>query len=154
MGTTTTTFHQAPVTNTARERISRKAMCWIAAFVGLGLAGHLVVLLWAQHDFTPVEPVVVLQSNMFTHGGGLYWGLNRYPYTLSPYGPIFYAASGFLHKWRAPAYQSGRFISFAALLATLWLCWRSLGYLARNPYARATGVILAASTSNVLFWGS
>jgi hypothetical protein len=138
----------------AREHACKQTLRWIAALVALGLAGHLVVLLWAQHDFTPVEALVALHSNMFAHGGGLYWGLNRYPFTVSAYGPIFYAVSGMLQHWGVPAYQSGRIISYAALLAALWLCWQTLGYLTHNKYARAAGVLLAASTSNVLFWAT
>jgi hypothetical protein len=138
----------------ARERVFRKVLGWIAAFAVLGLVGHLVVLLWAQHDFTPVEALVALHSGMFAHGGGLYWDLNHYPFTVSPYGPIFYALSGYCHKWGIPAYQAGRGISFAALLTSLGLCWRGLGYLTNNGYARAAGLVLAASTSNVLFWGT
>src|ERR1700690_306876 len=138
----------------ARARTCAKAMRGIATILALGLAGHLAVLLWAQHDLTPVEALVVLQSNMFAHGQGLYWGVNRYPYTISAYGPIFYAASGFLHKWGLPAYQSGRSLSFAALLTCLWLLWRALGYLTQNQFARATAVLLAGGTANILFWGT
>ena len=138
----------------ARELACVIALRWIAAVVALGLAGHLIVLLWAQHDFTPVEALVVLHANMFAHGQGLYWGVNRYPYTISAYGPIFYTVSGFLHRWGLPAYQSGRILSFAALLTSLWLCWQALGYLTRNAFARATAVILAASTANILYWGT
>jgi hypothetical protein len=144
----------ALVNPAARKRIGAKVLRSMAALVALGLAGHLIVLLWAQHDLTPVEALVVLHSNMFAHGEGLYWGVNRYPYTISPYGPIFYAASGFLHKWGVPAYQSGRILSYASLLTVLWLCWRALSYLTQNTFAPATAVILAASTANILFWGT
>ncbi len=138
----------------SREQVCRTALRWISVFVALGLSGHLIVLLWARHEFTPVEPLVVLHSNMFAHGDGLYWGVNRYPYTISAYGPIFYAVSGYLHKLGLPAYQSGRILAFGALVTALWLCWHCVGYLTRNRYAQAAAVILAASTSNILFWGT
>lgn len=138
----------------SREQVCRTALRWIAGAVVFGLFGHLAVLLWAQHEFTPVEPLVVLHSNMFAHGEGLYWGVNRYPYTVSAYGPIFYAVSGFLHRAGLAAYQSGRLLAFAALLTSLWLCWLCLGYVAQSRYARMAGLILAASTSNILFWGT
>ncbi len=158
MGALTSTASEkirlAVVNPALRRRNCGKALCCIAAFVALGLIGHLIVLLWAQHDFTPVEALVVLHSNMLVHGEGLYWGVNRYPFTISAYGPIFYAASGFLHNLGVPAYQSARILSYAALLASLWLCWRALGYLTSNTFARITAVILAASTSNILFWGT
>jgi hypothetical protein len=34
------------------------------------------------------------------------------------------------------------------------LCWKALGYLTGDRYARAAGALLAASTSNILFWGT
>lgn len=119
-----------------------------------GLFGHLIVMLWAQHDFTPVEALVALHSRMFVRGEGLYWGVTGYPFTISAYGPIFYAASGLLQSCGIPAYQSGRLLSYAALLTTLWMCWRTMGYLTLNPFVRATAVILAASSANLLFWGT
>jgi hypothetical protein len=137
-----------------REQSCRLALCGIAAFVAIGLIGHLAMLLWARHEFTPVESLVALHSNMLVHGEGLYYNLNRYPFTVSPYGPIFYAASGGLHRLGAGPYFSGRILSFAALLTSLWLCWKALGYLTTDRFARATGVLLAASTSNILFWGT
>jgi hypothetical protein len=137
-----------------REQSCRVALRGIAVLVAIGLIGHLTVSLWAQHEFTPVESLVAIQSNMFAHGGGLYHNLNRYPFTVSAYGPIFYAVSGYLHKWGMGPHLSGRTLSFAALLTALWLCWRALGYLTSDRYVRATGVILAASTSNLLFWGT
>jgi Dolichyl-phosphate-mannose-protein mannosyltransferase len=138
----------------AREHAWNRVMAWIAIFVLLGLLGHLAVLLWAKHDFTPVEELVVLHSHMFAQGGGLYWDLKHYPFTVSPYGPIFYVVSGYFHKWGIPSYQAGRVISFAGLLASLWMCWLGVSYLTTNRHARNVGVILAASTSNVLFWGT
>ena len=138
----------------SRERLCKHVLLGIALFVALGFAGHLAVLLWSQHEFTPVESLVAIHSNMLTHGEGLYYDLNRYPFTVSPYGPIFYAASGYLQRLGAGPYFSGRILSFAALLTSLWLCWKALGYLTRDRYARATGVLLAASTSNILLWGT
>jgi hypothetical protein len=146
--------HGTAVNPAARRQACALAFRWISGFVGLGLIAHLTVMLWAQHDFTPVEALVALQGNMFAHGQGLYWGVNRYPYTISAYGPILYAISGLLQKWGLPAYQSGRMVSFAALLTALWLCWQALGYLTKNKFARAAAVILAASTANILFWGT
>ena len=131
-----------------------KALCCIAAFVTLVLIGHLVLLLWAQHDFTPVEALVVLHSNMLFHGEGLYWGVNRYPFTISPYGPIFYAASGFLHNLGVPAYQSARILSYTALLASLWLCWRALGYLPLGAQIRSSRVTARLVSANSRSSGS
>jgi hypothetical protein len=152
---TTTVPQSSRATEIAtREQACRVALRVIAAFVAIGLIGHLAVLLWARHEFTPVESLVALHSSMLVHGEGLYYNLNRYPFTVSPYGPIFYAASGCLQRLGAGPYFSGRILSFAALLTSLWLCWKALGYLTTDRYARATGALLAASTSNILFWGT
>jgi hypothetical protein len=143
-----------PVNAAAREHSCKRALLWIAGVVALGVAGHLALLLWSQHEFTPVESLVAIHANMLTHSEGLYYDLNRYPFTVSPYGPIFYAASGSLQRLGMRPYLSGRILSFAALLAAFWLCWQGLEPLIRDRYARATAAILAASTSNVLFWGT
>ena len=124
MATLTTPAAGLAVAST-REQVCRTALRWIAGVVALGLVGHLVVLLWAQHEFTPVEPLVVLHSNMFARGEGLYWGVNRYPYTISAYGPIFYAVSGSLHSLGVPAYQSGRLLAFAAFFVLRGVTKRS-----------------------------
>jgi len=152
----TTNLPQDPLSlNVAsRERSCKLAMRWIAVLAALGLAGHLALLLWSRHEFTPVESLVALQSHMLTHGEGLYYDLNHYPFTVSPYGPIFYTASGYLQKWGVFPYLGGRLLSFAALLMSIWLCWKAPGYLTRDRYAQAAAGILAASTSNVLFWGT
>jgi hypothetical protein len=138
----------------AREQACAIALRWIGGLVALGLAAHFALLLWSRHEFTVVEAIVALHSSMLANGHGIYFDLNHYPYTVSPYGPIFYAASGYLHKWGLPPYLGGRLISFAALLTAVWLCWRGLGYFTRNRYGRVTGAILAASTSNLLVWGT
>lgn len=137
-----------------RQAVCAKVLRWIAGFVSFGLIGHAIVLLWAQHEFTSVESLVALHANMLVEKQGIYFDLNHYPFTVTAYGPIFYSAAGFLHKLGVPSYQSGRALSFSALLVTIWLCWQALGLVTSNRYARATGVILAASTANLLFWGT
>jgi hypothetical protein len=156
MAALTTTVPECivPAEAATREQASRTALRVIAVLVAFGLIGHLAVVLWSRHEFTPVESLVALHSSMLVHGEGLYYNLNRYPFTVSPYGPIFYAASGCLQRLGAGPYFSGRILSFAALLTSLWLCWKALGYLTTDRYARATGALLAASTSNILFWGT
>jgi hypothetical protein len=138
----------------ARERTFRIVLFCIAGLAALALAAHFAVLLWAQYGFTSVESIVALHANMLTHGDGIYYSLNGYPFTVSPYGPIFYCASALLHDLGLPSYQASRIISFAALLLVFVLCWRALGLLTGSVYAQAAGVLIAASTSNLLFWGT
>ena len=137
-----------------RERRVRRALVTISVILGAVLAANLVVLLWAGHEFGPVESMVALHSNMLASGEGIYYDLNRYPYTVSPYGPIFYSSSALLHRAGLPLLQEGRCISFAALLTILWLAWRVLGFLAVDRFARWTGVLLVGLTANLLFWGT
>lgn len=136
------------------ERAFRRVLISIGVIVALGLIAHLILLLWAQHDFTPVEALVALHANMLSHGEGIYYDLNRYPFTVSPYGPIFYGASAALRSLGVPLYQSARSISFVALLGGLCLLWRGSGFLIEDRNARLASVILAASTANLLFWGT
>lgn len=132
----------------------RIALIVISSIVGAALLAHLAVLVWAQNELTPVESIVALHSNMLATGQGLYYDLNHYPFTISPYGPIFYSVSALFHRLGLPWFQSARLLSYTALLTALWLLWRASGSLVSNPYARITGVVLAASTSNLLFWGT
>lgn len=124
------------------------------ALASLGLLAHLAVLLWARHEFTQVESVVALHANMLAETGRLYYDLNAYPFTVSPYGPVFYAAVALLRKLGVPLFQAARCLSFGALLLALWFCWRILGLLVADGRARLAGLILAASSANLLVWGT
>src|SRR5262249_45351022 len=67
-----------------RELACQSILGIVAALAGLGFVAHLVVMLRAQNDFNnDVEALVVLHSQMFAQGQGLYWSLNHYPYTIS-----------------------------------------------------------------------
>ena len=126
----------------------------LGALSCFGLVAHFAVLLWARHEFTQVESVVALHANMLAETGRLYYDLNAYPFTVSPYGPVFYAALASLRSVGVPLFQAGRSLSFGALLLALWLAWRILGILVTDQRARFTGLILAASTANLLVWGT
>jgi hypothetical protein len=136
------------------QRRCRIALIVIGAVIAATLLAHFAVLVWAENELTPVESIVALHSNMLATGSGLYYDLNHYPFTVSPYGPIFYGTSAILHRLGLPLFQGGRLLSFAALLGSFWFLWRTLKVLVTNPDARAAGLILAASTANVLFWGT
>ncbi len=137
-----------------RERGLRIAFRVFGIAITAALAGHLATLLWARHAFTGVEAMVALHSNMLAHGEGLYRDLNRYPFTVSAYGPVFYSLTALLERMGVPLYQGARSISFLALLGTLWCAWSVLGMLVANRYARFAGVLLAAATANLTFWGT
>ena len=137
-----------------RERGLRIAFGVFGITAAAALTGHLAVLLWARHAFTGVEAMVALHSNMLAHGEGLYRDLNRYPFTVSAYGPVFYTLTALLEHLGVPLYQGARTISFLSLLGALWCAWRVLGVLVVDLYARIAGVLLAAATANFVFWGT
>ena len=65
-----------------RERNFRRVLSVFLVMAALGLAAHLGVLLWAQHEFTAVESLVAIHIQMFTHGKGLYFDFSHYPFTV------------------------------------------------------------------------
>ena len=91
---------------------------------------------------------------MLANGQGLYYDLNRYPFTVAAYGPIFYSSVAALHVLGLPLHQSGRLISFSALLTALWLAWRILTLLVTDRRAAVAGVALAGASANLLFWST
>lgn len=138
-------------------RAHSKIEAGLRVLAGIAIAlllGHLAILLWARHEFTQVESVVALHSNMLADTGRLYYDLGSYPFTVSPYGPIFYWAVATLHGSGVPLFQAGRCISFAATLLLLWLAWRLLQMLVVDRFARVLGLLLAAVTANLLHWGT
>lgn len=138
-----------------RERGLHRAMQLASILTALGLVAVFAVAIWARNGLTPVEGIVGLHSHMFAQGQGLYHPLNQYPYTVAAYGPIYYSLCALLDRMGAPLYQAARSISFLALLGALWFCWRILLRLVPDDApARATGLLLAASTANLLFWGT
>ena len=46
--------------------------------------------LWTKHGITEVEAIIASQATLLSNGGGLYYDLNAYPFTVSPYGPLLY----------------------------------------------------------------
>ena len=138
----------------ATEAWFRRFLVVVLAIAGLGVLCHFGMMLWAQHEFASPESVVAAQSTMLAHGGGLYYSLRAYPYTVTAYMPLFYGLEAGLLKTGLPVYQAGRLLSFAALLGIFALVWRLLLlYTGERSYAW-TGIALCASTSLLLSWGT
>ena len=140
-----------PVGN-ARARAWRFALRLALGLIVVALLSHFSVLWLAKHEMTGVESMVALHSSMLARGDGLYYDLNRYPFTVSAYGPIFYSLSAGLQKLGIAPYQSGRLISFCALLAVLWFSRRILETLLIERTAKLAGLVLIGATSNLLYW--
>lgn len=131
-------------------RRTLKALGFLAALLILVHAG---MALWSRHGWTHVESIVCLHARMLANGQGVYYDFNQYPFTVSPYGPVFYAATAALYKLDLPVLIGGRLISFLAFLGIVYLSWRLLYLYTSNHYATWTGTLLVASTSNIVKHG-
>jgi 4-amino-4-deoxy-L-arabinose transferase-like glycosyltransferase len=125
-----------------------------AVLAGLALAGHFVEAFRARHELTQVESIVAMHATMLATGEGLYYDLQQYPFTVSPYGPVFYGLSAGLAHLGVPPLLAGRLISAAALVGVVLLSWRLLMLHTGDRAASFAGVILLASSANVLYWGT
>lgn len=148
------TVASAPGAALSRDRALR-----IAAWI-LGCAAALIVVaavgvsVWAQHSFSIPEAIVALHSSMFAKGEGLYYPMGEYPYTAAAYGPLFYTLTAGLHLLGLPLYLGARLISIAALVLAIYLVGSILKHLRVDSFSRAAGLLLAGSTTTVLFWGT
>ena len=118
------------------------------------IAARLLLSFWAEHSFTPVEAIVAAHAQMLAAGEGLYYDLNQYPYTVNPYGPIFYGLVAASVSIGLPALLAGRLISLAALLGVLYLAGRTAHLLTGDRYAAWTATLLAGTTANLLKFGN
>jgi hypothetical protein len=126
----------------------------IALLAALAIAGQVITALRSRHEITQVESIVAFHALMLANGEGLYYDFEHYPFTVSPYGPVFYSAVAMLHQAGIPVLLAGRLISLAALMVLLYLCWRLLLLHTRDQTASVAGTLLIASTANLLNWGT
>lgn len=131
-------------------RIAVSAALGVAA---LALLIHVGVAVPARHSLTQVESIVAIHARMLAQGESLYSDLNSFPYTVSPYGPLFYGMSALLQTGGLEPLQAGRLISIIALLATLWLCYRLMAHWEIGELERRIGLALAASAGVIGNWG-
>ncbi|MGA3024655.1 MAG: glycosyltransferase family 39 protein [Bryobacteraceae bacterium] len=142
------------VHRTAAEVLFRRILFAAAVVAAIGLLCHFAMLAWAGNEFTQPESIVAAQSTMLARDGTLYYPLDRYPYTVCAYMPIYYVLDAGLIGIGLPAFTAGRSISFAALLGIFALCWRMLMLYTGDRYVAGTGTLLCASTSVLLAWGT
>jgi hypothetical protein len=153
---------QTPVSNLPREpeqassaeRFFRRVLVAMTVLVFLALAARLPWMFWSRHAITDVEAIVSVQSRELAEHGILYYDLNKYPYTVAPYGPLWYSSLAALYSLGAPLLPAGRLLSFVALLGILAVTWRILWLYTSSRYAAWTGTLLVASTANLSGWGS
>jgi len=120
----------------------------------IALACHLGLLIWAQNAFAGPESVVAAQSQMLARDGTLYYDLNRDPYTVCAYTPLFYLLESGLLRTGLAAITAGRLLSFAALLGIVFLSRRILLVYTRDRDLAWIAALLTASTSLLENWGT
>lgn len=110
------------------------------------------VMLWARNEFSAAESVVAAQSLMLEHHGTLYYDLNRYPYTVAGYMPIFYWLEAGLIRLGVPAFASGRILTMTAFLVLISTCWRMALLYTENRIIAWTAALLVACSPLMFLW--
>ena len=128
---------------------------WVAsALAAMVLLCYFATMLWAQNELSPPESVVAAQSLMLAHDGTLYYDLKHYPFTVCAYMPSFYWLESALIRVGFSAVHAGRWISFAALMGLIVLCWRIAFLYTGNRNAAWVASLAAASSSLLGAWGT
>jgi hypothetical protein len=120
----------------------------------LALVLHVALAATADNELTQVESIIATQSRALAEHGTLYYGWHDYPFTICAYMPVFYLLQAGLHTLGAPLLQAGRLISLCALLAILWLLWKTIELYTGDRHAAWTGLVLAGTTQLLLAWGT
>ena len=136
------------------EKRFRTALAVISIITILAAGAYLGTMLWARNALAPAESVVAAQSLMLAHDGTLYYDLNRYPFTVCAYTPVFYLLEASLIRLGLPAFLAGRLISFAALVGLVVLCGKLARLYTESRYAAWCARLFAASSSLLLTWGT
>jgi hypothetical protein len=136
------------------EKHFRRGMWVASALAAIAIAGCAFTMLRAENELTPAESIVALHSSMLAHEGTLYYDLNRYPYTVCAYMPVFYLIEAGLVRAKIPAPIAGRMVSCLALVGLIAMCWRLVLLYTDDRLAAWVGAVLAASSSVLMFWGT
>ncbi len=132
----------------------RRILLACAVLAALAILGHFALILWAQNEFSAPESIVATQSQQLAQHGALYYSLQSYPYTACLYMPQFYLLEAGLSKLGLTTRLAGRLVSFAAMFGIFALVWKILMLYTSDRNCALTGVVLCASTSLILAWGS
>jgi hypothetical protein len=144
-------LHPDPV---RAERYLRRALWILSIVAALLVLGHLTLMFWARHEFTQVESVVANHSSGWALGRGIYFPLQDYPYTVSPYMPLFYFLQGVVYRLGLGIFHAGRLLSFLALVGVFLLSRRLLRLHLADRYSVWAGTLLVASSTTLLSWGT
>lgn len=138
----------------AGERFQRRLFFVFAALGATTLLAYVVTALWAQNELTQVESVIALQLRMLDVGEPLYRDTNQYPFTISPYGPLYYLTALKALQAGLPGYLPQRLPAIVALAAVIFLAGRIALRLTADRRAAATAGLLVGSTSLLQRWGT
>jgi hypothetical protein len=136
------------------ERYLRCFLVVLTVVAAALLLCHGAVMLWAEHQLNGYEAVIVLHLARFASEGELYFELNRYPYTVATYPPVYYLLGAGICKLGVPPLLAGRVVSFAALVGLVVLAWKLLRLYMVDLCAAWVGTLLAGSLANLAFWGT
>ena len=136
------------------ERVFRGILTLFSAGAVLIFAANLLLMAWSRHSFSQVEAIVATHSQMLAAGEGLYYDLDQYPFTVNPYGPIFYHLLAGLFSLGVPVLLADRLISLAALAGTVYLAFETTRLLTGDRYADWTAALLTGVTANLLSWAN
>src|SRR5579883_2263144 len=150
-----TTLAGRPAASSGRiESNFRRGLVVASVLTILAASCYFATMLWARNELAPPESVVAAQSLMLAHDGTLYYDLNRYPYTVCAYMPVFYLLEAGLIRIGVPAPLGGRLISFTALLGMIVLCGKLVFLYTQDRYAAWCARLFAAVSPVLLNWGS
>ena len=143
-----------PADATPAERTLRLILLVFSTLAGLTLAAYLFLIFWIERSITQVEAIVAIHCRMLEAGEGLYYALNEYPYTVTPYGPLHYLAQTALHQLGLPILQAGRLLAFAPLMGVILLAWKLVLLYTGDRWAAWVAALLVASSANLAQWGT
>jgi len=139
---------------TPAERTLRRILFVLSTLTALTLAAYAFLIFWIERSITQVEAIIAIHCRMLASGEGLYYALNEYPYTVTPYGPLHYLAETALFRLGLPMLQAGRLVSFVSLLAVIYLSRRLVLLYSGNRWAAWVAALLVAATANLAQWGT
>ena len=76
------------------------ALCVVAVLV---IVAHAALAVWAKNEIAAAESIIALHSMMLANDGTLYYSNQAYPYTITPYMPVYYALDAALFRLGVPS---------------------------------------------------
>ncbi|BDC52824.1 hypothetical protein F183_A51390 [Bryobacterales bacterium F-183] len=139
--------HQAPIWY-------RRAIYVLAGVAAIVVAAHIALAVWAKNEIAAAESIIALHSMMLAQSGGLYYSNQAYPYTVTPYMPVFYVLEALLFRTGIPIFLAGRLLSIVALFGILYLAYKIVLLYTKDRWCAAIAGILCACTTVIPGWGT